>query len=309
MKVLSILLLALPLMAAEVTLKGTLYYPFGTPAAQLVSCTLTINLNRIGTSNPSQDFGSVPFVTKVQNGAYSFTLQANDVLTPSGTSYSAQFSACANGGSWSETWYVPSSPNPTTIGAVRASTVASPAVIFQPNQISARGLINGIYCLDVAGGTVNGLTSNCPGGGGGTGLASYVASMSGTSVTILASTHQLGTNPALVNCKDGSGNIYFPGSAVVNGSGDVTISSSSAMSGTCILQGNATGTGEYIATLTGTSVTILASTHGLGVNVTVPSCYDGSGNWFEPGSINVNGGGDVLVVSTSSMTGGRCILQ
>ena len=132
--------------------------------------------------------------------------------------------------------------------------------------------------------------------------------MSGTSVTILASTHQLGVNPALVFCRDAAGNEYAPGSVTVNGSGDMTIAANSNMTGTCILQGSSTGASEYVTTLSGTTVTVTGATHGLGVNVSVASCYDAGGSYFEPGNVNVNGFGDVTITSFSTMTG-RCILQ
>ena len=94
----------------------------------------------------------------------------------------------------------------------------------------------------------------------------------------------------------------------MNGSGDITITSTTTMDGTCTLLGSSTGTSEYVVTLSGTSVTVLASTHGLGVNVSVASCYDAGGHLFDPGAVNINGSGDVTISSTSSMTG-RCILQ
>ena len=261
---------------------------------------------RFQDSNQEQIFGS-PVTRKFAGGQITLSLVPTDTGTPGPQYYKASCTGVSSsGGSWQHTgnWIVPTTSSVLKLQDIWAADPPAPSISIPLPQLQRGGATtNQAMCWNGSAWA----PGSCGGGGGG-GLASYVASMSGTSVTVLASTHQLGVNPALVNCRDSSGNIYFPGAVSINGSGDVTISSATSMTGTCILQGNSTGTGEYIATLSGTTVTILESTHGLGVNVTIPTCYDGSGNWFEPGSINVNGNGDVSIASVSSMTG-RCILQ
>jgi VCBS repeat-containing protein len=247
----------------------------------------------------------------IHSGVVDVTLFAHDTATPSGSSCRARYSLTDDTGrptnSYEETWLVPTASG--TIKIPRVNTTPSPRVLFNFDQLNATALANGKYCTDVTGGVASLTTSGCPGSGGGGGLSEYVAALSGTSTTILASTHGLGTIPAVATCKDAAGIVFEPGGISINGSGDVAITSTSSMSGGfCILTGSAAGTGEYIAALSGTSVTVLASTHGLGVNVAVPTCYDGSGVVFEPGSITINGSGDVAIVSVSSMSG-SCILQ
>jgi hypothetical protein len=137
----------------------------------------------------------------------------------------------------------------------------------------------------------------------------YRAVLSGTSITFPSSITGLGAAPALIGCYGSDGIAFEPGGVSVTGSGDITISSTSGMAGVCIFAGaqsNAAG-GEYIASLSGASVNILASTHLLGRYPAVSACYDSSGAWFEPGGIAVDASGDVTISSTSAMSG-KCIL-
>jgi len=81
--------------------------------------------------------------TTTSAGTFSATLYANSTITPAGTSYSARFQP-AKGAAWSETWSV--EPSDTKLYQVRTSTVPSPAVMFQPSQLTAGGASNG-SCL------------------------------------------------------------------------------------------------------------------------------------------------------------------
>jgi len=136
----------------------------------------------------------------------------------------------------------------------------------------------------------------------------YAGAMAGTAVTITAATHGLGTTPTLVGCRDNAGALYEPGAVSVNASGDVTITSATAMTGYCYITGSATGSGQYVAAMAGTSVTITSATHGLGANPILGGCYDGSNNSYEPGAVLVNVAGDMTITSGSAMTG-KCILR
>ena len=136
----------------------------------------------------------------------------------------------------------------------------------------------------------------------------YAGAMSGTTVTITATTHGLGTTPTLVGCRDTAGTMYEPGAVSVNGSGDVTVTSATAMTGYCYITGSATGASQYVAAVTGTSVTITSATHGLGANPILGGCYDGSNNSYEPGAVSVDVAGDMTITSGSAMTG-KCILR
>jgi len=67
------------------------------------------------------------------NGAVAVTLVCTDSITPSGTSYAARYQPTSGAG-WAETW-TPATGT-TTIRAMRATTVPSPTVTFQPSQIA-----------------------------------------------------------------------------------------------------------------------------------------------------------------------------
>ncbi|HXI40722.1 MAG TPA: hypothetical protein VNH83_12115, partial [Bryobacteraceae bacterium] len=159
----------------------------------------------------------------ISNGALSIALVPNDTATPANTAYTFAFS---NGSSLTCT--IPTSSTPIKLGPYcvpGAPFTPSPTVLL--SWLNVSGAANGQYCNNVVNGHIVGLTSSCPGGGGGGGggLSKYIVPMSGTSVTVLASTHGLGVNPALVSCRSAAGLEYEPGAAVVNGSGDITITS------------------------------------------------------------------------------------
>lgn len=81
--------------------------------------------------------------TTASAGTFAATLYANSTITPAGTSYSARFQP-AKGAAWSEVWTVEAAD--TKLYQIRATTVPSPTVMFQPSQLTAGGASNG-SCL------------------------------------------------------------------------------------------------------------------------------------------------------------------
>jgi len=140
-------------------------------------------------------------------------------------------------------------------------------------------------------------------GSGGGGVSRFNAAISGTSTTILATTHGLGTSVVVNGCRDGSGVSFEPSRVSVNGSGDVTITTTTSQTGTCVIWGSAL----FAAAISGTSTTVLASAHGLGTSVTLAGCV-ASGVMFEISRFSVNGSGDVTITTATSQTG-TCYLR
>jgi len=141
------------------------------------------------------------------------------------------------------------------------------------------------------------------GGGGGGSAARFQASISGTSTTILATTHHLGTNVVVDGCRDASGVSIEVSRVAINGSGDVTITTATNQTGTCTIW----GTTLYAASISGTSTTVLGTTHGLGTTVTLAGCI-ASGVMFEVSRFSVNGSGDATITTATSQTG-TCYLR
>ena len=208
-----------------------------------------------------------------------------------------------------ETWSVPASATPLRLGAVRVAVTssatsggtagASTSYAILPDQIAAGGASAGQALVYTgAGWQPRGITLN-----------RYAFPVSGTSVYIAAIYHGLGSNVALLGCQDAGGAVFQPGGIHVDSSGDVTVTAAVSMSGLCVLSGSPSGVGQYVASFTSaTSITLIASTLGLGLTPTVPACYDGLGNWFEPGRIVVDSSGDVTIAFAVAQTG-NCILQ
>jgi hypothetical protein len=140
-------------------------------------------------------------------------------------------------------------------------------------------------------------------------LMSYESTVSGATTTILAATHRLGTFPWVAACVDGSGNVFEPTVAIAT-NGDITITGTSAMSGTCKLLG-AGDDSVYVAQMSGRTVTVLASAHNL-VRPMLAACYDSSGAQYQPGAYTVNLASDdvtIAAATTAPAMSGNCILQ
>ena len=130
----------------------------------------------------------------------------------------------------------------------------------------------------------------------------YAAAISGTSTSISAATHGLGSTVVVSGCKDGSGAALWPDWSV-DGSGNVTVTSAVSQSGTCYIFGQSI----YAASISGTSTSVTAATHGLGTGVIVSGCKDGSNNSLAP-DWTVDGSGNVTITSAVSQSG-TCYLR
>lgn len=159
----------------------------------------------------------------------------------------------------------------------------------------------GIACSDNSGAGSTDCTVTSSGGGGGS-SAKYAASVSGTSTSISAATHGLGSTVVVSGCKDASGAALWPDWSV-DSSGNVTVTSAVSQSGTCYIFGQSL----YAASISGTSTSITAATHGLGTGVIVSGCKDGSNNSLAP-DWSVDGSGNVTITSAVSQAG-TCYLR
>ena len=141
MKKLLILLGALPAFCGLTTITDTLF----TPAGDLFTGTVTISLNNPGTAQPlynsaGRTLTGFQATITVTSGAFSYQLEANDAITPSGTSYTARYMPRATGGGgWSETWVVPTSGSAVKVYPMRSTTIPIPYVMIAPQQLTSGG--------------------------------------------------------------------------------------------------------------------------------------------------------------------------
>lgn len=204
MRFLALFFLAIASYATDCTISDTLTNFDGTPYTGRVE----ITLNNPASSQPLYT-GSTTLTgwrrtVTVTAGAFAATLVCTDSITPSGTSYSARFIP-AQGAPWTETW-TPATGT-TTVRAMRATTVPTPTVTFQPSQVIAGS--NG-QCLTTTGGVST--WGSCAAGG--TGLSSLNAQTGSTqtfandtNVTISSgsNTHTLGWTGQLSIARGGTG--------------------------------------------------------------------------------------------------------
>jgi hypothetical protein len=139
MRFLLSLIIAANCYAGLVTISDTLR----TPTNGLYSGTVTVALNSPGRAQPlynssNQSLTGWQATVRVTNGAFSIQLEANDTITPVGTSYNAKY-VPTSGSAWDETWVVPTSGSALPVRTVRSTTTPSPTVIFSPQQISGSG--------------------------------------------------------------------------------------------------------------------------------------------------------------------------
>lgn len=147
-KICAMLLAALPAFGALTSITGPLY----TPAGDLFGGTITVTLNNPAQAQPlynSDGRTLTGFATtaRVTGGALTLSLEANDAITPAGTSYTARFQpdSATGGGGWSETWIVPTSGVALKVLALRSTTVPIPALTWSPSQLSSGGATSGQY--------------------------------------------------------------------------------------------------------------------------------------------------------------------
>jgi len=113
-----------------------------------------------------------------QTNNFSAGLVPNDTCVPAGTSYSVSF-LLVGGSSYTETWVIPTSTSPIPItcpannpGCVHAKVAGPipPPFGVGISGISAGGVANGFYCIQVVNGQIALANTGCPGSGsGGTG--------------------------------------------------------------------------------------------------------------------------------------------
>jgi hypothetical protein len=140
------LLFSLPTFAALTTITDTLY----TPAGTLFSGTVSLSLNSPASAQPLYNSSGRTLTgftasVSVTSGAFSYQLEANDAITPSGTSYTARYSPSSStgGGGWSETWVVPTSSGAVKVYPLRSTTVPVPSVMISPAQLTSGGATAG----------------------------------------------------------------------------------------------------------------------------------------------------------------------
>jgi hypothetical protein len=212
---------------------------------------------------------------------------------PTAGSGSGQALACGAPSSNVSTcsWYTPATVTGSSVlkgssGSAVAAAYADVVGLFGSGSCSGYLKSDGT-CSTVTGGGV----SN-----------KYAAAISGTSTSISAATHGLGSTVVVSGCKDGSGAALWPDWSV-DGSGNVTVTSAVSQSGTCYIFGQSI----YAASISGTSTSITAATHGLGTGVIVSGCKDGANNSLAP-DWSVDGSGNVTITSAVSQSG-TCYLR
>ena len=222
------------------------------------------------------------------------------LVLPSADPTAGQVLACGAPSSTLSTcsWVTPASGGTVYYQTVKAGGSAQ-------TQRSALNLIAGsnvtVSCADNSGAGSTDCTVASTATGGGS-SAKYAAAISGTSTSITAATHGLGSTVVVSGCKDGSGAALWPDWSV-DGSGNVTVTSAVSQSGTCYIFGQSI----YAASISGTSTSVTAATHGLGAGVIVSGCKDGSNNSLAP-DWSVDGSGNVTITSAVSQSG-TCYLR
>lgn len=129
-----------------------------------------------------------------------------------------------------------------------------------------------------------------------------VAFVAETLVSVPAATHGLGMQPVFYGCR-GPAQRIEPGSVSVGIAGQVEIRFLSAQTGTCFL--GRTVPAVPIGFSAVSQVTVVASTHGLGVAPLLLACRDSEDPalYIQPGSVTVSSTGQVDIRFASSQTG------
>lgn len=79
----------------------------------------------------------------VTNGAFSIQLEANDTITPAGTSYRIRMTPVNGTNETLDTWIVPTSASPLKLSAILSATIPTPSVMISPQQITSGGAVAG----------------------------------------------------------------------------------------------------------------------------------------------------------------------
>lgn len=189
-------------------------------------------------------------------------------------------------------------PTPSAVGGIKSMACSSLGANYHIQKLNTDGSVT---CAIDAGGSA---------GGGSGGPAYGVAFTAQTSVTVTGVTHGLATKNLIVACYDNASpaKAIQPASYTVDGSTyDVVIAFASAQTGYCVVNGSVAK--KYSASFGSTaSLSVTAATHGLGAGF-IARIYDSSGNAVEPGSMNVDGSGNLTVTFGVAMAGKVVITQ
>ena len=173
-----------PLFAQTTTVTQAVTGPDGNPGNGTVSFRVTA-----ACVSGSNYVGAQTTFTTFLAGAFSFGLVPNDTCVPAGTSYIVGWNVCTavagatlatpcpagRGTSWTETWVVPTSGSPVTVGSVRSATTPLPTYVVQWQQLSQNGATPGQAPVWNGASWQPGAIAGVAGPAGPTGAASTVA--------------------------------------------------------------------------------------------------------------------------------------
>ena len=243
----------------------------------LATGTITITATAAFTAADGVRVETTPLVVSVVNGAFSVALEPNDTGVPSGTQYSAVWQL-TGARLRRDLWQVPTSSLGLAVGSVVVSTVTLPATIIQWQQLGQNGATTGMAPVwngsswqpgyvtgsGAAWGAIVGTLANqadlaaaLAGKASAASLAAvatsgsygdlsnqpvyaYTATFTGqTAVTVLGTTHGLGTANLTVQCWDAgtpANEVEADTITVDPGSYDVTVNFVAAQSGKCVVR-------------------------------------------------------------------------
>lgn len=142
-------------------------------------------------------------------GNFTVDLAPNDTCVPAGTSYSAEWTLDA-GMRWTETWVVPTSATPLTIGDVRVTVAPKLNMMISISQLSGSGFSVGEAICWNGTSFVHG---SCAGGSGSGGGISSLNGLTGATQTFATGT--TGTNFGIVSTGT-SHTFNLPSASAVN---------------------------------------------------------------------------------------------
>ena len=119
------------------TISDTLYLPNGLTYSGLVTIYFAGATNQPAYTAAGRTLTGFAKAVRVTDGTISVDLEANDTITPAGTSYQVRCQP-SSGTPWTESWVVPTSISPVTVGDVRVATAPTPTVLISHSQINPR---------------------------------------------------------------------------------------------------------------------------------------------------------------------------
>lgn len=286
------ILLASSAQGAITTVADTLYLANGTR----FSGPINISWPTTFTSASGRVIPAGKLSTIVVNGALSVGLEANDLATPTGTYYIAQYKL-NNGIATTEFWVVPTSVSPVTLATVRTVPAPSTSFMIALSQLLQTGATVG-QCI-VWGGTTYGPSACGPG-------TLTTISFTGGLISVANPT----TTPALTVAGTSGGIPYFSSTSTWASSGvlGANLPLFGGGAGATPIAGTRTGNTTQLATWTGaTTASRCVHTDASG-NLTIAStdCGTGAGTtiWQTAGSTTATEGTANFVAGTGiTLTG------